>query len=98
MPILVTGIESVVIYACFIIKQYAHSKRMEFLVRYLQVSKLTAANYLNKLAEDGVLKKQKIGRGNYYVNEDLFNLMIMRKANKIFIHHSVRILRNCSFT
>ncbi|MEM7457048.1 MAG: Fic family protein, partial [Planctomycetota bacterium] len=40
--------------------------------------KLTAANYLNRLASDGVLTKHKIGRNNYYVNDELFNLMTMR--------------------
>jgi predicted transcriptional regulator len=44
----------------------------------LNVSIITAANYLNKLAEDGILKKERIGTGNYYVNEKLFNLLTKR--------------------
>jgi DNA-binding GntR family transcriptional regulator len=47
-------------------------------VNDLKVSRITAANYLNKLAEDGLLKKERIGTGNYYVNEPLFNLLSAR--------------------
>jgi len=52
--------------------------KIEFLVNDINVSRITAANYLNKLAEDGLLKKAKIGTGNYYVNEPLFNLLSKR--------------------
>jgi len=41
----------------------------------LGVSRITAANYLNKLADDGVLRKEKLGTGNYYVNEKLYALL-----------------------
>ncbi|RAI94928.1 Fic family protein [Algoriphagus yeomjeoni] len=49
--------------------------KIEFIVRDLGVSRITAANYLNKLAEDRVLRKEKLGTGNYYVNEKLFALL-----------------------
>lgn len=49
--------------------------KIEFLVRDLGVSRITAANYLNQLAADGVLRKEKLGTGNYYVNERLFELL-----------------------
>jgi len=52
--------------------------KIEFVVRDLNVSRLTASNYLNKLAEDGLLKKEKIGNGNYYINERLFELLTKR--------------------
>jgi Fic family protein len=52
--------------------------KIEFIVNDLKVSRITAANYLNKLAEDGLLKKERIGTGNYYVNEPLFNLLSAR--------------------
>jgi len=52
--------------------------KIEYVIRDLNVTKLTAAKYLNKLAEDGVLTKHKIGRNNYYVNDDLYQLMTMR--------------------
>ena len=49
--------------------------KIEFLVRDLGVSRITAANYLNQLAADGVLRKERLGTGNYYVNEKLFELL-----------------------
>ncbi len=52
--------------------------KIEFLVNDLGVSRLTAANYLNKLAEDKMLRKNKLGTGNYYINEDLFELLTKR--------------------
>ena len=52
--------------------------KIEFIVNDLGVSRLTAANYLNKLAEDKILKKEKLGTGNYYINEKLFELLTKR--------------------
>jgi Fic family protein len=52
--------------------------KIEFVVNDLNVSRITAANYLNKLADDGMLRKERIGTGNYYVNEKLFNLLAKR--------------------
>jgi len=52
--------------------------KIEFIVKDLKVSRITAANYLNKLAEDGLLRKEKIGTGNYYVNESLFEILTKR--------------------
>ncbi|MDO9579962.1 MAG: Fic family protein, partial [Bacteroidales bacterium] len=52
--------------------------KIEFVVNDLGVSRLTAANYLNKLADDKMLRKEKLGTGNYYINEELFDLLIKR--------------------
>ena len=52
--------------------------KIEFVVNDLGVSRLTAANYLNKLAADKMLKKNKLGTGNYYINEELFTLLTKR--------------------
>ena len=52
--------------------------KIEFVVNDLGVSRLTAATYLNKLAEDKMLRKAKMGTGNYYVNEELFHLLTSR--------------------
>ena len=52
--------------------------KIEFVVNDLGVSRLTAANYLNKLAEDKMLRKEKLGTGNYYINEKLFDLLTKR--------------------
>jgi Fic family protein len=49
--------------------------KIEFVVRDLQVSRLTAANYLNQLSNDGILRKEKLGKSNYYINEKLFELL-----------------------
>jgi Fic family protein len=49
--------------------------KIEFVVNDLKVSRITAATYLNKLADDGLLKKARIGTGNYYINEPLFKLL-----------------------
>lgn len=52
--------------------------KIEFVVNDLGVSRLTAANYLNKLVEDTMLRKEKLGTGNYYINEKLFDLLTNR--------------------
>lgn len=52
--------------------------KIEFVVNDLNVSRITAANYLNKLAEDGILRKERIGTGNYYIDEKLFKLLTKR--------------------
>jgi len=49
--------------------------RIEFLQQELNVSRPTAASYLNKLAKDGVLVKHKQVNSNYYVNQPLFELL-----------------------
>ena len=58
---------------------FAHPyTKIEFLVNDLGVSRLTAANYLNKLADDKMLRKDKLGTGNYYINEALFGILTKR--------------------
>lgn len=52
--------------------------KIEFVVDDLGVSRLTAANYLNKLADDGMLRKEKLGTANYYINSELFQLLTKR--------------------
>jgi len=52
--------------------------KIDFVVNDLGVSRLTAANYLNKLADDKMLRKEKLGTGNYYINEALFELLTKR--------------------
>ena len=52
--------------------------KIEFVVNDLNVSRITAANYLNKLSEDGLLRKEKLGTGNYYINEQLFDILSNR--------------------
>ncbi len=49
--------------------------KIEFLVEELSVSRITATKYLELLVEHGFLQKQKIGRGNYYINQPLCELL-----------------------
>jgi len=49
--------------------------KIEFVENDLGVSRLTASKYLNQLAKDGLLKKGKIGTGNYFVNEKLVDIL-----------------------
>jgi hypothetical protein len=44
----------------------------------LKVSRITAANYLNQLADGKLLTKKKLGTGNYYINDLLFELIAKR--------------------
>lgn len=48
--------------------------KIDFLKDELHISRVTAANYLNTLAKDGVLLKMKQGKFNYYINYSLVNL------------------------
>ncbi len=52
--------------------------KIEFVEKDLNVSRFTAANYLNRLAEDGFLDKERLGTSNYYVNQPLFRLLTNR--------------------
>ena len=42
--------------------------KIEFVQRDLSVSRVTATKYLDALTAGGFVRKQKIGRGNYYIN------------------------------
>lgn len=52
--------------------------KTDFLMRDIGVTKKTAAGYLNRMAADGILRKEEIGNNTYYVNEDLYHLFLMR--------------------
>jgi len=49
--------------------------KIEFIERDLGVSRVTAAKYLGLLAASGFVRKTKIGRSNFYINEALFSLL-----------------------
>lgn len=49
--------------------------KIEFLVEELAISRVTATKYLELLVEHEFLQKQKIGRGNYYINQPLYELL-----------------------
>lgn len=50
--------------------------KIEFLVSELRITRPTAISYLNQLIEDGILTKLKLGRDNYYINVELYSLII----------------------
>ncbi len=49
--------------------------KIEFVVQALQVTRKTAAKYLEELVRIGLLSKHKLGKDNYYLNNDLFILL-----------------------
>ena len=52
--------------------------KIEFLEKDLRVSRLTATKYLDTLSDEGFLKKERIGRSNYYINTALFHLLTVQ--------------------
>lgn len=56
--------------------------RIEFLERDLQVSRLTATKYLEALVADGILAKQKKGRGSYYINIALTDILMRPRGGQ----------------
>ncbi|HEY1605052.1 MAG TPA: Fic family protein [Allosphingosinicella sp.] len=50
--------------------------RIEFLQRELDISRQTAARYLDQLTAGGLLSKHRAGRSNYYINDPLAALFI----------------------
>lgn len=54
--------------------KYPYTK-IEYVMEDLGVSRVTSANYLNTLAENEVLKKEKIGNTNFYINPKLLELL-----------------------
>ncbi|OWP83895.1 addiction module protein [Flavobacterium davisii] len=50
--------------------------KIEFLEQELKVSRRTAQNYLDNVAENGFLEKIKIGKSNYYMNNALIKVLM----------------------
>lgn len=49
--------------------------KIQFIEKDLGVHRNTAATYLNELSEKKFLAKVKLGKSNYYINNDLFQLI-----------------------
>ncbi len=49
--------------------------KIEFIERDLGVSRPTATKYLTALEASGFVRKMKLGRTNFYINEPLFKLL-----------------------
>lgn len=54
--------------------------KIEFLATDLDVTKRTAQNYLDTIAEIGLLNKLKVGKSNYYINENLIKVLQREKV------------------
>jgi Fic family protein len=54
--------------------RYPYTK-IEFVERELDVSRITATKYLDQLTASGIVRKQKMGKTNFYINEPLFALL-----------------------
>ena len=55
--------------------------KIELLQNELGISRVTASNYLNRLAKDKILSKHKLGKSNYYVNDHLIDVLIPKMEN-----------------
>ena len=49
--------------------------KVEFITQDLSVHRNTASKYLNQLVDIGVLTKHKLGKDNYYLNNELYALL-----------------------
>lgn len=49
--------------------------KIEFIERDLGVSRPTASKYLEQIASAGLLRKQKMGRTNFFINDPLYRLL-----------------------
>jgi len=49
--------------------------KIDFLMRDLNIGRITATKYLDVLAADGLLQKERIGRSNFYINTALYNIL-----------------------
>ena len=49
--------------------------KIEYVQKEIGVTRLTATKYLEQLFREGFLRKQKLGRTNFYINDTLFDLL-----------------------
>ncbi|WP_298351639.1 Fic family protein [Runella sp.] len=52
--------------------------KIEFVMQDCQVTRLTAAKYLDIFAENNKLIKVKLGKSNYFINQPLLNLLMQK--------------------
>ena len=50
--------------------------KIEFVTDELQITRKTAAKYLDELVTIGLLSKHKLGKDNYYLNDALYQLLL----------------------
>lgn len=51
--------------------------KIDFVVNELDVSRQTATKYLDQLVENNFLSKHRLGKNNYYVNDALYQLLLL---------------------
>lgn len=51
-------------------------------MKTLNVSRPSAAKYLDELTEGGFLHKEKIGRSNYYINIALMDILLPQETTR----------------
>ena len=56
--------------------------KIEFLMEDLNISRITASSYLNQLTTGQLLIKHKIGKTNYYVNNDLIQMLTLHNSKR----------------
>ncbi len=56
--------------------------KIEFLENDLKITRQTAAKYLDTLAEDGFLTKERMGNSNFYINLPLFKLFLPKGSDE----------------
>lgn len=56
--------------------------KIEFVMKDLDVTRITATRYLAELCRIGLLKKKKLGRDNYYINTTLYSLLANASKSK----------------
>jgi len=49
--------------------------KIDFVMNDLDVGRLTATKYLDELVQLSIVEKIKVGRDNYYINKDLFDML-----------------------
>lgn len=54
--------------------------KIEFLMRELNITRITSTKYLNLVTKIGLLEKQKIGRTYFFINRRLYDLFVNKPA------------------
>jgi Fic family protein len=57
--------------------------KIEYMMRDMMVQRKTAAKYLDKIVDAGLLQKVQYGRSNYYINSELMDLFVYQGHNDI---------------
>ena len=73
-------------------RQYSHDllnnifkhpyTKIDFVMRDLHVSRVTATKYLNLMVSNNMLNRIKMGKSNFYLNPELTQLFINHSENK----------------